>query len=129
MARQIDEQTRALLRRILADRASNVVEFTRTARVGGHRSDEGVENLLSGRLSRFEKEQRVKAAMVESLDAGHSIAIEESRGDAAMGIDAATYFHFRVEVDGVRLFVKFLIDDADSVDPTGVVISVKRDDR
>lgn len=103
MARQIDEQTRALLRRILADRASNVVEFTRTARVGGHRSDEGVENLLSERLSRYEKEQRVKAAMVESLDAGRSIAIEESRGDAAMGMDAATYFHFRVKVDGVRL--------------------------
>ena len=44
-----------------------------------------------------------------------------------MAIEAATYYHFRVEVEGMRLFVKvFFENDAD--EPEVTVISIKRDD-
>ena len=45
-----------------------------------------------------------------------------------MGIDTSLYYHFRVEIDGVRLFVKAAFDEYRG-EAEVVVVSVKRDDQ
>ncbi len=129
MPKGFDERHRGLLRRILADAASDVPNFTRTAETGGFRTDEGLHNLLPAELTLHEKKSALRRAIVEFLDRGDTPTVEQSAGDADMALDAGTYYHFRVAVEGVRLFVKVLLDEEDAQDPTVRVISVKRDDR
>lgn len=129
MPEGLDERHRGLLRRILADAASDIPSFTRTAETGGYRTDAGLHNLLPAELTLYEKKAALKRAMVEFLDRGGTPNVEQSAGDADMALDAGTYYHFWVEVEGVRLFVKVLLDEEDAQDPTVRVISVKRDDR
>ncbi len=62
------------------------------------------------------------------LDEGRAPNVEVIPGDAQMQLDAATYFHFRVRVESVPLFVKVFLDE-EGRDPDVRVISVKRDDR
>ena len=128
MPRESDQSRLAELRRIFADTASDVPDFTGTARNGGYREDEGSENLLPEQLTPYERTCLLKAAIVRFLDDGKQPTVEESKGDAEMQFEPATYYHFRVEVEDVRLFVKVLYED-DQGEPGATVISVKRDDR
>ena len=128
MSRETDPVRLALLRRYLADAASDTVLFRRTAVSGGYRSDEGYEHLLRDLppASRAPREQQINAALVAALDAGEKVTREDARGDAEMKMDPATFYHFRVSVAGHRLFIKLMLD---AEDETLVVVSVKRDDR
>jgi hypothetical protein len=128
MPRESDQRRLATLRRVFADTASDVPVFTRTARTGGYREDEGLENLLPAEFSLYEKTCLLKAAVVRFLDDGKHPTVEESGGNAEMDLEPANFYHFRVEVEGVRLFVKVLYED-DEGEPGATVISVKRDDR
>jgi hypothetical protein len=128
MGRAFDERHRKLLRQVFADRASNVPDFTRTARTGGHRSDEGYDNLLPAELTERGKVAAIKQAILDFLVDEKIPSVEDSKGDAGMQLDPGLFFHFRVAVCGVRLFIKVLLDDDDPDEPEAVVISVKRDD-
>lgn len=125
--RESDPGKIAVLRAIFADSASNVPVFTGTARTGGYRPDEGLENLLPG-LTPYGCRVALKEAIVRFLDGNGKPTLERSAGDREMHLDAACYYHFRVRVEGVALFVKVLLED-DGNDPSARVISVKRDDR
>ena len=128
MAEETDECRLRLLLEAFTDTASNVPEFTRTATEGHHRADEGLENLLTRDLSLYAKTVALKRAVAKFLRDGGRPSIERSTGDADMEIDTAMYYHFRVEVEGVRLFVKVFVED-DPHEPDVLVVSVKRDDR
>ena len=127
MATEYDERRIAQLRAVFADPASNVPEFTRTALYGGHRRDTGILTLLEPHTP-SETVRLLKSAIVQSLDAGCEPTLEQSQGDHEMGIDASQYYHFRVEVVGVRVFVKAAFDEYRG-EAEVVVVSVKRDDQ
>ncbi len=127
MPREADPERLRKLREVFADTASNVPEFTETAELGGYRSDEGLQGLLPD-LAPYGRRLALKQAIVRFLDAGERPTREDSVGDQEMQIDAAVYYHFRVTVEDVRLFVKVLFEDAPD-EPEVLVISVKRDDR
>lgn len=128
VARETDRQRLQALRAAFADTASNVPEFSRTASTGGHCHDEGLRNLLAPEFSEYEQRLALKSTVVAALDAGYQPTIERSRGDADMHLDAACYYHFRVTVCGVRLFVKVFCDE-ESPELDVIVVSVKRDDQ
>lgn len=123
-----NERQHRLLRAAFADTATNVPEFTVTALKGGHRADEGLNNLLPAELTEYGKRCALKEALVRFLDDGRAPSVEVGSGDPAMQLDAATFFHFRVRVEGVPLFVKVFVDE-EGREPDVKVISVKRDDR
>ena len=129
MAKESNEQRLQVLRQTFSDTASNVPEFTGTALQGGKRRDEGLDVLLGYERSLYEKTVLLKKAVVLFLDSGNQPSLEASRGDVEMQLDAALFYHFRVSVEGVRLFVKVLLDEDDPHDPDVTVISVKRDDK
>ncbi len=106
-------------------KASNNPRVTWTAWTGGHRPDEGLENLLPADWPRFQKLTALKESIATFLRGGGSPDVERSSGDQGMQLDAATYHHFRVVVADVRLFVKVFLEERDVF---CTVISVKRDD-
>lgn len=126
--RETDPRILKALREAFCDPASNVPDFTRTALTGGARPDEGLEQLLPRELTAQGKRTALKRALCDALARGETPTREKSPGDAAMRLDAATYYHFRVAVEGVRLSVKVWFDD-DVREPIVRVISVKRDDQ
>ena len=128
VARETDQQRLEALRAAFGDTASNVPDFTNTALTGGHRTDEGLRNLLPPELSDYEKRCALKRAIAAALRRSDLPTMECAGGDAGMQFDTAWYYHFRVAVAGVPLFVKVFLD-AEGPDPDVVVISVKRDDR
>ncbi len=128
MEKRFTDRQRQLLRAVFVDSATNVPEFTVTALTGGHRRDEGLHNLLPAELTDYEKRHALKEALVKFLDEGGAPSIEAGPGDFEMQLDAATFFHFRVRVEGVPLFVKVFMD-RERREPDVRVISVKRDDR
>ncbi|MEW6200302.1 MAG: hypothetical protein AB1601_16755 [Planctomycetota bacterium] len=123
-----NERQRQVLRAAFADTATNVPDFTRTAVTGGHRTDEGLDKLLPAELTDYGKRCALKEALVKFLDDGRAPSVEVASGDPAMQLDAATFFHFRVGVEGVPPFVKVFVDEEDR-EPDVKVISVKRDYR
>ncbi len=128
MAGERDERLLRQLRGVFSDTASNVPEWTRTARSGGYRRDEGLENLLPEHMALPGKMQAVKDAIRRFLEGGGRPGVEVSGGDVGMALDSAKYYHFRVEVEGARLFVKVFVEESrGELDVR--VISVKRDDR
>lgn len=129
VARKLDDRLRKVLIDVFSDSASNVPEFTRTAREGVHRKDEGYQNLLPAEWTERESIFSIKGAIVVFLQKGGTPSIEDSEGDAAMQFNPGLFFHFRVAVGGARLFIKVLLDEDDPDEPTALVISVKRDDQ
>lgn len=128
MARETDKTRLAGLRAAFADTATNVPAFTKTAITGGHRPDEGLENLLPAELTLYAKRRALKCAIVAALDRGDVPTVERRTGDAEMQLEDAVFYHFRVTVADVRLFVKVFADEcAGELDVR--VISVKRDDQ
>ncbi len=129
MPRELDQRRLDTLRRIFASTASDVPEFVKTAVDGGYRSDTGVIALVPGEGTLYAKCDRLKQAVVESLDAGNAPNRRDESGDREMQFDSAVFYEFRIAVDGVRLFVKTVFDEDDPSDPEVRVLSVKRDDR
>jgi len=115
------------LRGAFASPASGEPAFTQTAITGGWREDEGLENLLPG-LPTAGAIDTLKDALVRFLDEGGQPTVREEAGDRAMQLDAATFYEFRIVADGVRLYVKVLLE-SDEEPPEVKVISVKRWDR
>lgn len=126
--RETDPRILKALREAFCDPASNVPDFTRTALTGGPRPDEGLEQLLPRDLTAHGKRTALKRALCDALARGETPTREEAAGDVAMRLDAATYYHFRVTAERVRLFVKVWYED-DVREPIVRVISVKRDDQ
>ncbi|MCK6485413.1 MAG: hypothetical protein L6R00_14900 [Phycisphaerae bacterium] len=116
-----------LLRRVFADTASNVVEFTRTARGVGHRCDEGLVALLPD-MTFDQARDALKRAIVHFLDEGGKPNETHELGDPEMKLDPATFYEFRLTCEGRALYVKVKLDDTDPDEPTAQVVSVKRDD-
>ena len=115
----------AALRRVFSDPASNVVRWTATARTGGYRDDEGLENLLP-ELPLRGAQDAIREAIVAALDGGYQPTRTEPPGDAGMRLDPVVFHEFRVEVEGRRLYIKVCLDLEDPEDPTATVVSVKR---
>jgi hypothetical protein len=129
MPRETDERRLRVLLEAFSEQASNVPYFTRTAVTGGVREDEGIENLIGGDYRLPQKKRMLKQAIAEWLQEGGEPTVETSAGDTQMGLDAARYYHFRIQVEGARLFVKVALEAEMSGEPEVTVISVKRDDR
>ena len=127
MAKESRPEKLQALRDAFASRASNEPELTWTALTGGNRNDEGLENLLPG-LPTAGAIDTLKDALVRLLDEGGQPTVREEAGDRAMQLDAATFYEFRIVADGVRLYVKVLLE-SDEEPPEVKVISVKRWDR
>jgi len=126
--RETDPRILKALRDAFCDPASNVVSFTEAARTGGCRPDEGLDHLLPPELTTYARKTLLKKAIADALARGEAPTREQATGDAVMRLDAATYYHFRVTVERVRLFVKVWFED-DAREPIVRVISVKRDDQ
>jgi hypothetical protein len=128
VARETDTTRLTALRAVFADTATNVPAFTKTAIAGGVRSNEGLENLLPADLTLYGKQRALKCAIVTALDRGEAPTVERRAGDAEMRLEAAVFYHFRVVVADVPLFVKVFADEcAGELDVR--IISVKRDDQ
>jgi hypothetical protein len=129
MPKETDEGRLKALRAIFASRASNEPFFRDKALYGGERPDEGLDVLIPGDLSPKRKIERLKAAIVRFLDQGGAPNRREEPGDRDMGLDVVIFYEFRLEVDGVMLYVKTSFDEHDPTDPDLDVRSVKRADR
>jgi hypothetical protein len=128
VARETDQERLKALRAILADTASNVPEFTKTAFTGGHQLGAGLRNLLSPDLTDHERQCALKGAIVAALDRGDTPEINRTAGDAEYEYDASFFYHFRVSMAGIRLFVKVCAEQCGD-ELVVLVISVKRDDQ
>ncbi len=115
------------LRRAFADPTSNAVEFKRTARTGGYRDDEGLENLLPAELPLSDKQRLLKEAIVRYVDQGITPTVVTYEGDDVRG-EPVRFHEFRLVVAGVGLYVKVYLEPDELNDPTARVCSVKRAD-
>ncbi|HPC22247.1 MAG TPA: hypothetical protein PK920_07160 [Phycisphaerae bacterium] len=127
MPREKDDERLALLRRILADPV--VVIFRAKALSGGERRDEGASNLLPRHANEGERGLRtfVRIELLEFLRRGGQPNRVEVGGDDVRG-DAAVFYEFRLEIEGVRLYIKAELKCDDPVDPILIVKSVKKQD-
>jgi hypothetical protein len=118
-----DSERLGLLLRILRDPASNVVLFKRRAFVGSDEPDDiGLDRLLPD-LPRMGQRAELREALVEFLESGgRPNRLEYTYEDR----DPETIYEFRFELQGVRVYVKTELKDAESHDPTLEVKSVKR---
>jgi hypothetical protein len=129
MPKETDAGRLKTLRAIFASRASDEPRFTETAKYGGYRRDEGIQTLLRGEDTIFRKIARLKNWIVEFLDDGGTPNRTIEKGDAEMKLDPGIRYEFRLEVEGVPLYVKTIFYDDDPKDPRIAVISVKRGER
>jgi len=112
MRKPFDEAQRKALLGVFADRASNAVEFTRTAEDGGFRSqNQGLKNLLPTRITPEGKRAALKSAILKFLAGGGQPYVKQETGDVEMQLDPATFYQFRLQCCGVRLFVKVRLFD------------------
>lgn len=124
----LSDDDRKMLVRLLSDPASDVVEFTESARTGGHRRDEGYQSLLPDAVTPVGAKAAIKESMLQLVKLGGSATRSMDHGDAEMKRDWGVLFEFRVTVFDVPLFIKARLCDDDPDDPTLRVISVKRQD-
>jgi hypothetical protein len=107
-------------------RSQDRVLFKAKAFDGGERSDEGVLNLLpdARAVPRAALREMLRAALLEFVDAGGQPSRIEVAGDDVRG-GPATFYEFRLEIEGARLFIKTELKPG-PMGPGLLVMSVKR---
>jgi len=126
MPKERDEERLALLLRLLADTASNVVLFKERAfRGSGEPDDLGLDHLLPPELSREQKKQRLKTALAESVRQSPPNRVDVP-GDKDMDLDPAVFYEFRFVLAGTPVYVKTELKEDDPAEPILIVMTVKR---
>jgi hypothetical protein len=122
MPRETDQARLDLLWKLVARRW--VIVRDRADRGSDEPNDVGLERLLPARLTRDEKRTRLLHALEGHLRCGRKVSRVDVAGDAVRG-DPATFYEFRLELAGRRIYVKTELKNDDPDDPFLEIKSVK----